>query len=465
MRKKKLTPLEEKFELFTFFINDIENYIEKRWILEKLPEQFKFLDEIERGSNIHKLIRNNNLIEFERIEQERRDKIDRKRKGIREVIIFKEITDEDIENEILEAHEKSVKTKQSLNPSYFGQKSFNVINTIFSSENEIKELSLVIKKKIKELLFECYENVHDINKETKKLVSEHKDYLLYNKNSKDDNKNVKYKIFKNKIYNNISLQDCKNDRNSKVFELLFDFENNNKLIHQFLKDNEVKNNKNEDENINSLNRFHTISDIPIKNRSKNLKNKPKNKRYNSNLQTPNSKREYLSKSKSNLINKQLLRPKTASSRVETTISGYRNYSNNMTNYTLKRIKTPSALTIYPSISNNKSENKKIDKLLSDNIKDLFDNNQINILQKMNIYDDIDNIGRIFDYSKLMELRNTKLNSKTSIKYPPFVMSKNLLNSGSLFDFTVANSNKKSKDFRISNIKKKKEKNFIKFQNI
>ena len=72
MRKKKLTPLEEKFELFTFFINDIENYIEKRWILEKLPEQFKFLDEIERGSNIHELIRKNNLREFERIEQERR---------------------------------------------------------------------------------------------------------------------------------------------------------------------------------------------------------------------------------------------------------------------------------------------------------------------------------------------------------------------------------------------------------
>ena len=39
MRKKKLTPLEEKFELFTFFISDIENYIEKRWILEKLPER------------------------------------------------------------------------------------------------------------------------------------------------------------------------------------------------------------------------------------------------------------------------------------------------------------------------------------------------------------------------------------------------------------------------------------------
>ena len=464
MRKKKLSPLEEKFELFTFFINDIENYIEKRWILEKLPEQFKFLDEIERGSNIHALIRKNNLREFERIEQERRDKIDRKRQGIREVIIFKEITDEDIENEILLAHEKSVKTKQSLNPSYFGQKSFNVINTIFSSENEIKELSLLIKKKIKELLFECYENVHDINKETKKLANEHKDYLLYNKNSKNDNKNIRYKIAKNKIYNNVSLQDCKIDRNSKVFELLFNIENNSKLIHQFINDNEIKNNKNKEENnIYSLNRFHTLSDISIKNRSKKIK--IKNKRYNSNIQTPNSKREYLSMSKSNLMNKKLLRPKTASSRVETTISGYRNYSNNMTNYTLKRIRTPSSLTINPSISNNKSKNIKQNKLLSNNKMDLLDINEIGVLQKIIIDKHFDTEGRNYDYTKLMEVRNTKLNCKNPIKYPPFVLSKNLLNSRGLFDFHVANSNNKSKEFRTYNIKKKKEKDFIKFQNI
>ena len=89
MRKKKLTPLEEKFELFNFFLNDIENFIEKRKILERLPEQIKLLDEIVRGTNIHALIRKNNIREFERIEQERRDKIDRKRKGIREVIIIK----------------------------------------------------------------------------------------------------------------------------------------------------------------------------------------------------------------------------------------------------------------------------------------------------------------------------------------------------------------------------------------
>ena len=70
MRKKKLTPLEEKFELFNFFLNDIENFIEKRKILERLPEQIKLLDEIVRGTNIHALIRKNNIREFERIEQE-----------------------------------------------------------------------------------------------------------------------------------------------------------------------------------------------------------------------------------------------------------------------------------------------------------------------------------------------------------------------------------------------------------
>ena len=177
MRKKKLTPLEERFELFTFFLNDIDNFIDKRDIIEKFPDQIKLLDEIVRGTKIHELIRENNIREFEKIEQEKRDKIDRKRKGIREVIIIKELTEEDIEREILELHQKSVETKLSLNPSYFGQKSFSLLNYYYSGDNEIKELSLIIKDRIKDLLIECFENAKDPNKETKKLLISKKQFF------------------------------------------------------------------------------------------------------------------------------------------------------------------------------------------------------------------------------------------------------------------------------------------------
>ena len=65
----------------------------------------------------------------------------------------------------------------------------------------------------------------------------------------------------------------------------------------------------------------------------------------------------------------------------------------------------------------------------------------------------------------MELRSTKLNSKNPIKYPLFVISKNLLNSKGLFDFPIVNSKNKSKEFRIYKKNKQKDKDFIKFQNI
>ena len=135
----------------------------------------------------------------------------------------------------------------------------------------------------------------------------------------------------------------------------------------------------------------------------------------------------------------------------------------MTNFTLRRIKNPSSLTI--SKSNNKNENKKKNQLLADNIIDFFDINEINVLEKMNFDKNINNIGRNYDYTKLMELRSTKLNSKNPIKYPLFVISKNLLNSKGLFDFPIVNSKNKSKEFRIYKKNKQKDKDFIKFQNI
>ena len=293
MRKKKLTPLEERFELFIFFLNDIDNFFDKRDIIEKLPKQIKLLDEIERGTKIHELIRKNNIREFEKIEQEKRDKIDRKRKGIREVITIKEITEEDIEREILQVHQKTVQTKLSLNPSYFGQKSFVLMNYNYFGENEIKEMSSIIKSRIKDLLLECFENVKDPYKETKKLLRESKEFILRNKKYNLDDEIIPEKILvlKNEMYNDNNLINNKINQNMRIFNLLSDMEKNNKLIHQFIYDNEIENlnKQNEDIGINSKKQYQTISSISdkygINNDFKYTRNSFSNNRYYSNLQS------------------------------------------------------------------------------------------------------------------------------------------------------------------------------------
>ena len=160
MQKKKERTFEEKFNLFCLFINDINNYFEKKLIIENIPKNFNILDDLKLDTKIYKLIRKNNLNEMDRKELERRKIIDNKRKGIK-VQINKKITHEQSENVILNGLNKSINNKSNLNPSYFGQTNFKIINHFFYSKNEIIELRKIMKKMIHDLLYECYENVKD----------------------------------------------------------------------------------------------------------------------------------------------------------------------------------------------------------------------------------------------------------------------------------------------------------------
>ena len=463
MRKKKLTPLEERFELFTFFLNDIDNFIDKRDIIEKFPDQIKLLDEIVRGTKIHELIRENNIREFEKIEQEKRDKIDRKRKGIREVITIKEITEEDIEREILQVHQKTIQTKLSLNPSYFGQKSFVLMNYNYFGENEIKEMSSIIKSRIKDLLLECFENVKDPYKETKKLLRESKEFILCNKKyNLDDETPEKILVLKNEMYNDNNLINNKINQNMRIFNLLSDMEKNNKLIHQFIYDNEIENlnKQNEDIGINLKKQYQTISSISdkygsiINNDFKYTRNSFSNNRYYSNLQSSKIKREYISLSKSNFMNKQLSRPKTSSSRVETSASNFKSYSNNLTlsnNFGKKlNVSTPS---INHSLFNKKKN------IINENLKDLLDANEIQYLTNhgLSIDNKIDYSSFNYDYSKLIKLRNTKKSQRLNKKYPIFAISQNMLNFGNVFIFPSIDNKVKKKDYKVYSVRDKKKK--------
>ena len=64
---KKISDYKLNFQLFTFFINDISNYFEKRLVLKKIPQSIKILDDIKKDSNLYNLIRKNNEHEFNTI--------------------------------------------------------------------------------------------------------------------------------------------------------------------------------------------------------------------------------------------------------------------------------------------------------------------------------------------------------------------------------------------------------------
>ena len=56
---KKISDYKLNFQLFTFFINDISNYFEKRLVLKKIPQSIKILDDIKKDSDLYNLIKKN----------------------------------------------------------------------------------------------------------------------------------------------------------------------------------------------------------------------------------------------------------------------------------------------------------------------------------------------------------------------------------------------------------------------
>ena len=149
----ELTPMEKKFELFLSFLSDINHYHNIKNVIANFPNVYRdLLNKILIKTNIYKLIRGNNLKEFKRIEDLKREKIIKRKNKIKFEI--KEITEEDIEKDILNEHKKMIKKKYSSNPLSLGQYTFNTMKLLYEPKSEIELISEIIKQKIKILILD-----------------------------------------------------------------------------------------------------------------------------------------------------------------------------------------------------------------------------------------------------------------------------------------------------------------------
>ena len=190
------TNFKEKFEVYIFFLNDINNYHRKKKFLSNFPDKYKkVLDEIKIKTNIYNLVRKNNIINLKNIETQN---IIKENNLIKFEI--KDKTDEEIEKEYLKKKENSDYKNNLLS---FGQYNINSSSILFDLRNEINILSELIKENIKKIILECLSNIQfDKNKNK---INKIKKYGLLNLNSIE-----KRKINK-PIHKNLRIDNpCKN---------------------------------------------------------------------------------------------------------------------------------------------------------------------------------------------------------------------------------------------------------------
>ena len=203
---KKISDYKLNFQLFTFFINDISNYFEKRLVLKKIPQSIKILDDIKKDSDLYTLIKKNNEKEFD-------NKVLKKRKNNS----YKNLTYEEIEEEFLNENKKIIEYKRNINSSSFGQRTLNIIKYFYKNKNEIIELRNILQKKIKDIILECYRN----NFYTPNIKISNKNNNTINKIISNSEENKKRKL-KTQIFQNLKI---------KKYEInIFPFLLNNKTI-------------------------------------------------------------------------------------------------------------------------------------------------------------------------------------------------------------------------------------------
>ena len=203
---KKISDYKLNFQLFTFFINDISNYFEKRLVLKKIPQSIKILDDIKKDSDLYNLIKKNNEKEFD-------NKVLKKRKNN----LYKNLTYEEIEEEFLNENKKIIEYKRNFNSSSFGQRTLNIIKYFYKNKNEIIELRNILQKKIKDIILECYRN----NFYTPNIKISNKNNNTINKIISNSEENKKRKV-KTQIFQNLKI---------KKYEInIFPFQLNNKTI-------------------------------------------------------------------------------------------------------------------------------------------------------------------------------------------------------------------------------------------
>ena len=174
------TNFKEKFEVYIFFLNDINNYHRKKKFLSNFPDKYKkVLDEIKIKTNIYNLVRKNNIINLKNKETQN---IIKENNLIKFEI--KDKTDEEIEKEYLKKKENSDYKNNLLS---FGQYNINSSSLLFDLRNEINILSELIKENIKKIILDCLSNVQIEKNKYKK--NQTKKYALLNLNSIEKTKN------------------------------------------------------------------------------------------------------------------------------------------------------------------------------------------------------------------------------------------------------------------------------------
>ena len=174
------TNFKEKFEVYIFFLNDINNYHRKKKFLSNFPDKYKkVLDEIKIKTNIYNLVRKNNIINLKNKETQN---IIKENNLIKFEI--KDKTDEEIEKEYLKKKENSDYKNNLLS---FGQYNINSSSILFDLRNEINILSELIKENIKKIILDCLSNVQIEKNKYKK--NQTKKYALLNLNSIEKTKN------------------------------------------------------------------------------------------------------------------------------------------------------------------------------------------------------------------------------------------------------------------------------------
>ena len=174
------TNFKEKFEVYIFFLNDINNYHRKKEFLTNFPDKYKkVLDEIKIKTNIYNLVRKNNIINLKNKETQN---IIKENNLIKFEI--KDKTDEEIEKEYLKKKENSNYKNNLLS---FGQYNINSSSILFDLRNEINILSELIKENIKKIILDCLSNVQIEKNKYKK--NQTKKYALLNLNSIEKTKN------------------------------------------------------------------------------------------------------------------------------------------------------------------------------------------------------------------------------------------------------------------------------------
>lgn len=252
----------EKFEVYIFFLNDINNYHRKKEFLTNFPDKYKkVLDEIKIKTNIYNLVRKNNIINLKKKETQN---IIKNHNLIKFEI--KDKTDEEIEKELLKEKKKNIYINNLLS---FGQYNLNSSSLFFDLKNEINILSNLIKENIKKIFFEYLSNIQFDKNKFQKNISEKYGFLNLNSIKKTKFNKPIHKILRIKNpFKNIFINNAIYKSNKNIFKM------NNSPSKEIIAIHYQKEFKS-----NSSNKYYSFNNS-INRNSKSLKSEKKNKFLN-----------------------------------------------------------------------------------------------------------------------------------------------------------------------------------------